>query len=142
MTSVGFTGTRHGMTVAQYERVKSILASLPDATCHHGDCIGADAQFHDIASAMDYSIIIHPPVDVTHRAFCRNAQQYRMPLGHFARNRAIVVETEVLIATPMTSEATLGGTWYTIGYARRLKKPLTIVEPTGAIRSEHGGYLC
>jgi hypothetical protein len=46
--SFGFTGTRQGMTAEQ----KSVLRNLLGGGAgefHHGDCIGADSEGHDIA---------------------------------------------------------------------------------------------
>jgi hypothetical protein len=48
---IGFTGTRHGMTPAQRHAVSQLIAELAAGaafTAHHGDCVGADAEFHDL----------------------------------------------------------------------------------------------
>jgi hypothetical protein len=54
------------------------------------------------------------------------------PKSFFARNRDIVDETDMLIATPATKKET-GGTWYTINYSRKQKKQRVIVYPDGSI---------
>ena len=135
---VGFTGTRHGMTPPQQRAVRIVLGLLrqcDELTAHHGDCVGADAEFDAVARDIGARIIVHPGRSVrggeeSYRAFCRG-DEILTPLGHFARNREIVAESDVMIATPY--EATRqerGGTWYTIDRAERSGKPLAIVLPT------------
>lgn len=134
---IGFTGTREGMTAAQKEGVVRELIALGATELHHGDCVGADADADLIAHELGLYVVIHPPVDETHRAFCRYADETRAPKTHFARNRDIVDETVHLIATPRTMyEEPRGGTWYTVNYARKRIKPLNIVWPDGKIRLE------
>lgn len=71
----GFTGTRFGMTLKQDDVVKEILASSDLKELHHGDCVGADAESHSIVASRaalgEARIVIHPPVDEEHRAFCK-----------------------------------------------------------------------
>lgn len=138
MIHIGFTGTRHGMSTAQYFTVNSLVAQLADLcgtfghrlTAHHGDCDGADAQFHQIAEVFGAHIVIHPPIDGTHRAHCKG-NEWRAELSHFARNRAIVTEATVMIATPKEqTRQERGGTWYTVDRTGRSGKPLALVLPT------------
>ncbi len=176
---IGFTGTRHGATILQLDFLGTLLGAPDVKELHHGDCVGADAQAHDAvmhAAKLGLAqIYIHPPVDETHRAFCKDADicvcwhgpgrhqqdpQSRLPLGecwgngakcgcklyvrrtdqvvwlppktYFARNRDIVDAADLLIATPFNNfEEDRGGTWYTVNYARKRKKPIVIVWPTG-----------
>lgn len=140
MIHVGFTGTRYGMTKPQLHNVRALLLAIRDGAkedlcVHHGDCIGADAEFHDIASALHPPsfLVGHPPIDREHRAFKRFDREVEK-LTHFARNRAIVAASTCMIAAPYDmTEQERGGTWYTIRYARRMGVPLVTVLPTGEL---------
>lgn len=118
---IGFTGTRHGMSEAQTVALVGLLGALQPTEVHHGDCVGADAEFHHIVRKRfpDTKIVIHPPLDAEHQAHC--VGDATRPLRtHFARNRAIVLECDYLVATPLdNSNPGYGGTWYTIGFARK-----------------------
>lgn len=134
---IGFTGTREGMTDAQKSAVRQLLIDLKATELHHGDCIGADDHADALAHELGLYVVIHPPVDEAHRAFCRYANETRGPKTHFARNRDIANETERMIATPRTMyEEARGGTWYTVNYSRKINHPLHIVWPDGRIRLE------
>jgi hypothetical protein len=130
---MGFTGTRTGMTAHQMRAVQQAMERYGPVAFHHGDCEGADAEAHIIAMRLGIRIVIHPPVDDKHRAFCKGEHEMREPKTHFARNRDIVNETQLLIATPWsTGELDYGGTWYTINYGRKQKAPVIIVWPDGS----------
>ena len=136
----GFTGTREGMTKSQYYAVWYLLETLGVTELHHGDCVGADAEAHLLALARKIYIVIHAPVDETHRAFCAGASEVREAKTHFARNRDIVDETQILIATPLLDvPQDHGGTWYTIGYGSKKGRQPYVVWPTG--RVEQGIWM-
>ena len=132
MIHVGFTGTRFGATDVQHAEMRRWLESLADdVTAHHGDCVGADAQFHALARARKWRVVIHPPVDDAERAFCAG-DELLAPLTHMKRNKAIVTAATLMLATPKDmTEQEYGGTWKTIRMARKAKKPLVIVFPDG-----------
>lgn len=153
MIHVGFTGTRHGMSPTQVKAVTMIVEHIKRAvelTVHHGDCVGADEDFHEIARSFGARVESHPgrnslsrPVAKTGndlRAFCE-ADVVHDVVGHFQRNRRIVDVSAAVIATPF--EATHqdhGGTWYTVDYAVGLRKPLALVLPrSGAVVIEFSG---
>jgi hypothetical protein len=130
---IGFTGTRFGMTDKQKEVIMTLRPL--DIELHHGDCIGADFDMHQIAKTVKVNkIVIHPPVDEELRAFC-TGDLLLPPKTHLARNRDIVHDTDLLIATPFGMEhQTHGGTWYTIDYALKLNKWIIIVFLDGSTK--------
>lgn len=131
---VGFTGTRHGMTAAQKATVWELLRYDEVTEVHHGDCVGADGDFHDICHGK-WPVIIHPPLDPKLRAWCDGD---RLPEKHYLeRNRDIVAACDWLIATPKEARDTGGGTWYTIKRAIDTGRLVTIVWPDGT--AEHAG---
>lgn len=140
MFHIGFTGTRHGMTDEQRAAVAETIADKICAggfVAHHGDCIGADAQFHVIAREHHLlgpvHIVVHPPVDETHRAWCAG-DEMRPSLTHMKRNKEIVVASNAMVAAPFELvEQERGGTWATIRMARKLARPLFIVYRTGHV---------
>ena len=77
-------------------------------------------------------LVIHPPIKDEVRAFCEGDESWE-PKSYFARNRDIVIVSNVILATPVTEFETKGGTWYTINHAKKLKKPLYIIYPSDRI---------
>lgn len=130
---IGFTGTQKGMTSSQYNTVRTILDSVPVEECAHGDCIGADAQFNRLCIEFDFPIIVHPPINPSKRAFCAAKNlHHRSKKPYLERNKNIVNECDLLIACPKTSkEETRSGTWSTVRYAKKMKKRVVIVYPSG-----------
>jgi hypothetical protein len=135
----GFTGTRNGMTDAQKIGLRNYLAGST-GEFHHGDCIGSDAEAHDIADECGYAIVLHPPTDWSLRAFKPVPRYMCRPEQHYlARNRSICNSTMALIATPSeTTEdpprARRSGTWSTIRYARKIGMVVVIIWPDGTIK--------
>lgn len=129
--ALGFSGTREGMTAGQHRTVERLLKLLRPTEVHHGDCIGADVDFHRLCRLLTIRPIVgHPPSDPKLRAFC-DFDVLLAEKGYYARDRDIVVASNVLIATPKQStRQTTGGTWYTISYAERSKRTI-IVWPDG-----------
>jgi hypothetical protein len=96
----GFTGTQHGMTDAQKATLRDFLAA-GSGEFHHGDCIGADSEAHDIADECGYSIVLHPPTNPAKRAW-RVVPNHMMKREkpYVDRNKDIVLDTIALIAAP------------------------------------------
>ena len=153
---VGFTGTQSGMTKQQAASCRGLLNYGGVRVIHHGDCIGADAEFHHlfiklrntgdtylrdgkVVHGWDGEIVIHPPNHAGKRAFCTAPKTFKLTelpsKPYLERNEDIVAESDWLIACPKESEETLrSGTWATIRDARNLKVNYWLVLPSGVIK--------
>ena len=136
---VGFTGAQMGTSDPQLGSLIEIVEGLDFEKAHHGDCLGADEEFHVILRTVAEHVHIdgHPPSDPKHRAFCdfdftHDEHQYLI------RNRHIVRASDLMIACPNgTKEIRRGsGTWATIRYSRKEGVPLVIIWPNGTCTYE------
>ena len=124
ITKIGFTGPRTGMSESQADMLHFLLRNFKAAqpTTHsvmeflHGDCVGADAQAHDIARYLGYHITAFPPSNPALRAFCK-ADEIRPTKPYLDRDRDIVDESEVLLAAINLPVKPHSGSWYTYKYA-------------------------
>lgn len=150
---LGFTGTQYGMTDQQKRGLKYILIGIFYAAdirqAHHGDCIGADAEFHQIISSYinthlcmrnsNKSLIdikIHPPIIETKRAFCQpgSYDEILPAKDYLPRNMDIAKASDIILATPKEmKEVVRSGTWTTIRYGRDMDKRVIIVHADGSI---------
>lgn len=135
---VGFTGTRLGMNTLQVEAFHNFLIYNMPPEFHHGDCIGADADAHEIVHSLKITIIIHPPIDNKLRANCKtDFYNYRSKKDYLSRNKDIVDETDILIAVPEgRNELVRSGTWSTVRYARKQSKLIYIIFFDGEVKEE------
>jgi len=131
---LGFTGTSKGINTKQFdelvETIKFIMAQTNNTItmCRHGDCIGADATFHDICEDLGLPITIHPPSNPAKRAWKEG--ELEPELDYIQRNHKIVDNCDILIACSETNEETLrSGTWATVRYARKCAKEIYIIFP-------------
>lgn len=133
MTTIGFTGTREGLTKAQYDALRYELRRRPPEVFRHGDCIGADATAHNIVRVVtDARIIGHPPTKSALRAYCEC--DHLMPeQPYLDRNRHIVNMSDELIACPDGPERQRSGTWSTVRYALKGHRQVTIIMPDGSL---------
>jgi hypothetical protein len=119
---IGFTGTRSGMTDAQKSRVWELVAHR-QFYAHHGDCIGADAEFDAIVRRATnlYGVLIHPSTLPT-RAYCTPRYPHDVvydPQPALDRDQDIVNAVSLLIAAPKHPKPVLrSGTWTTVRYAQ------------------------
>lgn len=133
----GFTGTQRGMTAKQKTATRHLLAGMNPCEFHHGDCIGADADAHELFRELKRGkVIIHPPTNSSKRALCKG-NVILAPLPYLDRNKEIVINSDVLIACPGEFEEQLrSGTWSTVRFARKQMRPIFIVFPDGTVKSE------
>lgn len=126
----GFTGTRSGMNDFQKQQIINLIQKdifLGNfIEVHHGDCLGADKDMHDICEMLNIKTIIHPPIDQKLRAFC-NSNYIHNPKQYLCRNKDIVNDTDILLACPFSKkEEYRSGTWSTIRYAKKCGKNILI----------------
>ena len=136
---IGFTGTQVGMNNSQKDTflsiVKYFIKHNKISNYHHGDCVGADKDSHEIISNLvGINIWIHPPIIETKRAFCKPYHHMHEQKDYIARNHDIVNSSCLMIATPKEKEEQLrSGTWATIRYATKKKIPVIIIHKNGDI---------
>ena len=139
MLKVGFTGTRHGMTSIQQEEFKKIIKAKEISEFHHGMCRGSDKQAHDhiteVKNDKNIRIVGHPPRFKGSLARCK-CDILRKADEYLVRNRNIIDQTDILIATPDTKEKVMSGTWSTIRYARKQKRKIYIIHKNGRVSIE------
>lgn len=127
---IGFTGTRVGMSPAQLRGVMdAILDRIGGGfVAHHGDCVGADAEFHRLCRGQwpgPVRIVAHPGPPSGWSANCESDQRWVWK-PYMVRNRDIVdmieadgPDSRLMIAAPLEREPQpRGGTWATIAMAR------------------------
>jgi hypothetical protein len=131
MSRVGFSGTQEGMTDAQIEKIRELLWETEFKVAGHGDCIGADADFHDLSRERGLWMVGYPPFNYKKRAFC-DFDEERRPNEYLIRNRHIVDDSDSMLFTPRGFEEELrSGTWSTIRYNEKKENPKVIVWPNG-----------
>ena len=131
---ISFSGTRKGMSNIQKKIVTHLLSIYKPDKVRHGDCIGADNDFHNIAKDIGIDIILHPPINEKYRAFC-DSKEILEAKDYLDRNRDMINSSELLLATPKDKEVLRSGTWMSIRYAISRKIPVWIIYPDGKINS-------
>lgn len=105
----------------------------------HGDCVGWDAEGHDIAHECGFSIIIHPPTNPALRAFKTGAVLVMPERPYLRRNRDMVDTSERAIICPDGASYRIGsGSWYTWKYALAQKIDTLLILPDGSTRLTPG----
>lgn len=141
---VGFTGTQTGMTSEQIGAIDLMfLDDLITNCAHHGDCIGADADFHKLARLNGLELHGHPPINPSKRAFCEfySTEMVEEEKDYMDRNHDIVDMVDWMIACPKGYKEELrSGTWATVRYARTSKRPGKIVWPDGEVTDINEPY--
>lgn len=140
---VGFTGTRKGMTNDQKFKVREELeyyrSDVFEFWFLHGNCVGSDEQALHIATSLGYKTRAYPTdmPDLQIPVFLSDeAMEYAQPL---TRNRRIVRDADVMIATPKESVEPASyrgsGTWFTINHCRKqnVKRTCLIIWPNGRV---------
>lgn len=142
MTTIGFSGTQVGCTVPQSRALLLLFREYDLAILHQGDCVGADILAHCHALRLGASVVLHPPENPKLRAFSPMLPgEIVWPLkGYLDRNKDIVEESEILVATPKEElggadhpDHLRSGTWSTVRCALKLHRPVYIIRPSGTV---------
>jgi hypothetical protein len=141
MHTIGFKGTRHGMTEAQREALRRALAGMERSEFHYGDYLGADAEAAEIAVRCSWWAVRHPSIeDAACQAQTELVTETMKPQAELARYRFIVHRSDLLIACPHNMVAiendSLGETAFTVNHARSHGKEVWIIWPDGSIEKE------
>jgi len=124
----GFTGSRNlKLTDTQKQTLTEFINNMKITELHHGDCVGADADIHSFLRSEfpEIKIIIHPPIEEKHRAFCKGNVVLKAK-DYMDRNRDIVDASEILFALPQANSNPRSGTLATIRYSE--KKRITVIK--------------
>lgn len=130
---MGFTGTRQNLTKQQIECLVCVTQFYSPSELHHGDCVGGDATIHDVVRehVEECKVVIHPPEYDRYRAY-KEGDEVRNTLPYLTRNKNIVDESDMMVATPEQKQEKLrSGTWSTIRYAKKKGKFIVIIFPDG-----------
>jgi hypothetical protein len=136
MRTVGFTGTREGMTIDQKETLIYLLKANKKNNhrneFHFGLCLGADEEAALIAERLGYVTVAHPSDRPQWTSDFVPDEYAQAPKPPLERNPDIVRASEILFAAPSGFvEVRRSGTWATIREARRTNTPLYIIWPDG-----------
>ena len=136
--NIGFTGTQEGMTFQQKfslgRKLDELNPTINRTVAHHGDCVGADAEFHVLCQARGISVCLRPCTITSKRAYCVDAIRTALVQDPITRNHFIVADSELMFATPKDDHEVLrSGTWATIRYAQKLWKHIIVIWPDGTI---------
>lgn len=139
MKTIGFSGTRYGMTdIQRIELVKILLNHYPFYSIRAGNCIGADEEFNKIIFTIFPKVqrISHPPIN---KSLCSQVPYtlYEEPKDYLERNKDIINYSTIFIACPDgLVEKLRSGTWQAIRYAKTTKHLIykIIVFPDGSIK--------
>lgn len=136
---IGFTGTQYGMSHEQYNVLLSLIKGLRPTEVHHGMCIGADHQFHEMIRDWDFTCVIngHPPIKKN--KYSPDKVNFKYPeKDYLDRNKDIVNASSVLFATPNTEKMVQrSGTWSTVRYAQKLGRRIFVILPSGKVEVSH-----
>ena len=100
----------------------------------HGDCVGADADAHEVARSIGVWTELRPCNLRSQRAFCQEADHTWPVKPPLERNRDIVNSVDVMFACPSGfEEEQRSGTWATMRYARKHNRVLVIIWPDGTL---------
>lgn len=143
--NVGFTGSREGMTDIQREKFTQLIQELKPDRFIQGCCIGSD---EDATVLVNYlrpaCVIVGRPGKSAKGGDNEFLSQKALSLchwvmdtkPHFARNRDIVADSNVVIGTPCfcpINKDSMGGTAMTLNHSIKNGRKTFIICPEGKV---------
>jgi hypothetical protein len=141
----GFSGTREGMSTAQYLTLLQVLRQV--TVLHHGGYRGADTQTHWLFRHLHGRpgptdggriIVVHPAIMGAYtpaQRLLEDADVVKEPRPPLERDRAIVDAVAWLSIAPLWprdhSRSRRSGTWHTARYALDQGKPVLEITRGG-----------
>lgn len=142
MSVLGFSGTSQGMKKKQAVAVFGLFYEFGLHELHHGDCVGADEEAHNLARSMNghVNVVGHPPANPRKRAFC-SVDVLLEPKPYLDRNTDIAgAGRDGLVAAPHNFVEVIrgegAGTWSTVRRARKFGRRIWLVFPDGSVQVE------
>lgn len=114
-------------------RLEGLLKELDVGTLLHGAAIGADEQASLVAQRLDLKVKAYPSDVEDQRGLEAFAHDWKPAARPLERNKTMVANAHLLIATPDGPEKMRSGTWATIRFARDKKKAVYVVMPDGEV---------
>lgn len=134
--NISFTGTRQGFNAFQASTLHAYLEKYKShiAKAFHGNCNGADIQFHKLLREVFGRTIwigIYPSnINNNYEVFKDADWVAPFVEPPLIRNQTLVDSGDVLLATPRKRQEELrSGTWHTIRYARLTHHRVEIFWP-------------
>lgn len=143
---LGFTGTREGLTEQQKDALRQVFLRLRPTEFHQGCCVGGDEQATELLRDLSYAedlllirTVAYPCTlwGLVSKKAWELSTEVRFPEETLKRNRDIVDAVGHLVACPKGPEEQRSGTWSTVRYARKQKKPITVIWPDGTLTEEN-----
>ena len=137
MPRLGFSGTQTGMTDDQYMTLDQWLMENKQllTEIHHGGCVGADAQFHNLVGehGLWKLVHVHPSNNYHKTAQLAGVPAKVWPVDFpLERNLTIVQHSDIVIVTPKEDDEVLrSGTWATVRRARKLRRLIKHIRLDG-----------
>lgn len=131
---LGFTGTQTGMSRVQKRQFRDFVRNNNIDEFHHGDCIGADAEAHNIVREEKPACMIHAhPCNIHRKRAHMRADVIHPVKPPLDRNKDIVDASDHLFASPKGPEERRSGTWSTVRYAEHQHLEHTIAERANGV---------
>ena len=139
LSDIGVTATRRGLTQLQMWAARGVLENIRKSVTsaplwlHHGDCRGGDMQLADVAHNLGYKTVAHPPKNPMLRGY-HPSDDVLPAKDYLPRDKDIVKIASVVLACPAEYVSVEhSGTWFTVSWAIKKKRPIVLIYPDGKI---------